>query len=180
MIDGLDTALVKSTPDECHWTSLMISQHWFRWWLGAVRQQAITRANVNPDRCCHMASLGHNELVNSFAFRLRVKTTQVIASPCKTSKVMDNIHFVLIFVKYHLDGISCRSGCEHQSPHRQRRKVVFDSQCCVLPRFLRRGLPYKQCSGTCTQRAHNYMVSHDRWSCMTRNIKILMNCKICS
>ena len=30
--------------------------------VGAVRQQAITRANVDRDLCCHMASLGHNEL----------------------------------------------------------------------------------------------------------------------
>ena len=29
---------------------------------GAVRQQAITWANVDPDRCRHMASLGPNEL----------------------------------------------------------------------------------------------------------------------
>ena len=41
----------------------MISQHWFRWWLGAVRQQAITWANVDTDPCRHMASLGHNELI---------------------------------------------------------------------------------------------------------------------
>ena len=26
---------------ECHRTSLMRSQHWFSWWLGAVRQQVI-------------------------------------------------------------------------------------------------------------------------------------------
>ena len=30
--------------------------------LGAVRQQAITWTNVDPDLCRHMASLGHNEL----------------------------------------------------------------------------------------------------------------------
>ena len=30
--------------------------------FGAVRQQAITWANVDPDPCRHMASLGHNEL----------------------------------------------------------------------------------------------------------------------
>ena len=30
--------------------------------LGAVRQQAITWANVDPDLCCHMMALGHNEL----------------------------------------------------------------------------------------------------------------------
>ena len=29
----------------------MISQHWFRWWLGVIRQQAITWTNVDPDLC---------------------------------------------------------------------------------------------------------------------------------
>ena len=37
--------------DECHRTSLMINSHWFRLWLGAVRQQAITWANVDQDLC---------------------------------------------------------------------------------------------------------------------------------
>ena len=35
---------------------------WFREWLGVVRQQAFTLANVDPNQCCHMMSLGHNEL----------------------------------------------------------------------------------------------------------------------
>ena len=47
---------------ECHWTTLMWSQHWFRKWLGATRHQAIKWANVYPDLYHHMASLGHNEL----------------------------------------------------------------------------------------------------------------------
>ena len=34
---------------ECRRTSLMRSQHWFRWWLDAIRQQAITWANVDPN-----------------------------------------------------------------------------------------------------------------------------------
>ena len=50
---------------ECHWTSLTTSQHWFRQWLGAVRQQAINWANVDPDLSGHMVSLGHNELITS-------------------------------------------------------------------------------------------------------------------
>ena len=33
--------------------------------LGAIRQQAITWANVDPDLCRHVASLGHNELKKS-------------------------------------------------------------------------------------------------------------------
>ena len=40
----------------CRWTSLMISQYWFRWWLGAIRQQAIDWANVDLDQCCRMTS----------------------------------------------------------------------------------------------------------------------------
>ena len=38
-------------------TSLMVRRHWFRWWLNAIRQQAINWANVDTDLCCHMASL---------------------------------------------------------------------------------------------------------------------------
>ena len=52
--------------------SLMISQHWFRQWLGAVRHQAITWANVDQGGWCRMVSLGHNELkaANVTAFRI--------------------------------------------------------------------------------------------------------------
>ena len=52
----------KWLPGECHRSQLMIHQHRFREWLGAVRQQAFTWANVDPDLGHHMASLGHNEL----------------------------------------------------------------------------------------------------------------------
>ena len=55
---------LKLPRDECHGTLLMVSQHWFRLWLGAVRQQAITWTNVDPDLCHHMVHvlLGHNDL----------------------------------------------------------------------------------------------------------------------
>ena len=33
---------------ECHRTYLMINQHWFRWWFGATRQQAMTWATIWP------------------------------------------------------------------------------------------------------------------------------------
>ena len=42
--------------NECHRTMLMITQHWFRSWLGAIRQQAITWGNIDPVFWCHMAS----------------------------------------------------------------------------------------------------------------------------
>ena len=56
---------MKLASDECHNTSLMICLHWFRWWLGAVRQQAITWAYVDPNICHYLVSLGHNELTNA-------------------------------------------------------------------------------------------------------------------
>ena len=40
----------------------LIGQQWFRYRLGVIRQQATTWTNVDPDLCCHKASLGHNEL----------------------------------------------------------------------------------------------------------------------
>ena len=54
--------LMIMSSDECHRTLLMISQHWFRQWLGAVRQQAITWTSVDQDLQHHMALLDPNEL----------------------------------------------------------------------------------------------------------------------
>ena len=54
----------KLLPGECHKTPLIISQHWLRSWIGVVRQQAIIWADVDHGLCCHMASLGHNELTS--------------------------------------------------------------------------------------------------------------------
>ena len=37
-------------------------QHWYRWWLGAFRQKAITWTNVDQVLWHHTASPGYNEL----------------------------------------------------------------------------------------------------------------------
>ena len=58
---------VKFPSTKCQQASLMISQHWFSWWLGAIRQQAITWTNVGPDLCGHMALQGHNETILSYS-----------------------------------------------------------------------------------------------------------------
>ena len=50
-------------PVDYHRTSFMTTQHWFRWWLGSIRHQIITWTNVHQALCCHMASLGVNELM---------------------------------------------------------------------------------------------------------------------
>ena len=41
---------------------LMKSQHWFRWWLGAVKHQAITWVNVDPELCHLTTSKGQSEI----------------------------------------------------------------------------------------------------------------------
>ena len=46
------------------------SQHWFRLWLGAVRQEANTWADVGPDLCRRMAPQGLNELTLHGKLRL--------------------------------------------------------------------------------------------------------------
>ena len=53
---------LKLSSSEYHKTSLLISQHRVRWWLGAVRKQAIFWSKIDQSLCCHMVSLGHNEL----------------------------------------------------------------------------------------------------------------------
>ena len=49
-----------------NFTMVMRSQNWFKLWLVAMKQQAITWANVDPDLFGHMASLGHKELTYNF------------------------------------------------------------------------------------------------------------------
>ena len=58
----VEASLVRLPYYACYWTSLMISQHWLRWWLGVVRPQAIAWAYVDPDLCRRRVSLGPNEL----------------------------------------------------------------------------------------------------------------------
>ena len=67
-----EVSLVKLPSNECHWTLLMISQHWFRKWLGAVQHQVITSDNVDPDLYHHVVSLGHNELTQRGLNRMAI------------------------------------------------------------------------------------------------------------
>ena len=53
-----------------------MGQHWFTYWFGAIRRQAITWTNVEPDLFQHMASLGHSESINPYrcGYRVSLKT----------------------------------------------------------------------------------------------------------
>ena len=54
--------VVKLSSDGCNWNSLMTSKHWFMQWLCAIKQQAITWVDVDPD----LLSVVHNELMCAF------------------------------------------------------------------------------------------------------------------
>ena len=87
-----EVSLVKLPSNECHGTLLMISQHWFRKWLGAVRHQVITSDNVDPDLYHHMVSLGHNE------FQCSKLSKKSCRSSCLESQII-NIKLKKIFKK---------------------------------------------------------------------------------
>ena len=79
---------------ECHRISLMISLCWLRYWLGGIRQQVITWANVDPTSCCHMASLGHTELTG-FMFWVRSRTTPTINAICGILWILKCYHKIM-------------------------------------------------------------------------------------
>ena len=59
---------VLNTIGKGYRTPLMTGRHWFRLWIGAGSQQAITWANVDPELCHYMASLVFNKLQNRCHF----------------------------------------------------------------------------------------------------------------
>ena len=56
-----EVSLANLTSGDCRY-DLRINKHWL-WW-----HQAITWAKVEPDLCCHMAPLGHNELILKYPY----------------------------------------------------------------------------------------------------------------
>ena len=52
--------VISAGPHHCG--SAQHVQHWFRFWLGTIKQHGITWNNVDWDLCRHMAFLGHSEL----------------------------------------------------------------------------------------------------------------------
>ena len=56
-----DVSHVKQPLDESHWTSRVISQPWFRQLPGAVRQQAFSWTDVDPELCRHKVSIDHKD-----------------------------------------------------------------------------------------------------------------------
>ena len=59
---------------ECHGTPLMISQHCFRYWLGAIKHQAITLTNLDPKLFpCGITKLQWVDILNKMVHILQVK-----------------------------------------------------------------------------------------------------------
>ena len=79
---------VELHSNECQWTLMMISQHWFR-------QQAITWINVDPDLFRHMVSLGHNELI-MVGFSIITHMEMIYSAIAMNFSIMFSIHWRLV------------------------------------------------------------------------------------
>ena len=67
--------------------------------MGAIKQQAITWSNVDPDLCAHMVLLGHNEL------RL---SAQYLAEYCHIQSGYLSITVTLRWARWHLKSPASR------------------------------------------------------------------------
>ena len=87
---------------ECNGTSPMISQHWLRSWRGAIRQQAITWANVDLVPCHHMASPGHNKLTQSCykPWMLYFWGMKILCKACSIFQCSMTLHHPFVYVSY--------------------------------------------------------------------------------
>ena len=66
-----------------HSTLLMIYPHWFTEWLGAVRQQFISYANVDADLCHHMTLQDHHSMKPRDAYMRRQPRTSLVQMACR-------------------------------------------------------------------------------------------------
>ena len=60
--------------------AITLRQHWFQLWFIVISQQAITLSSVDPDLCCHLASLdySHAEFILWSFFYHSLEMVQVV------------------------------------------------------------------------------------------------------
>ena len=58
---------------------MILNQRWFREWLGVIRKQAKSWANIDPDPHHNMLSLEHSELMSI------INPVNIPSYSCKTS-----------------------------------------------------------------------------------------------
>ena len=83
---GFPRIFSEAFPQEMFWdvffmVFLIASHYWFRWWLGAIRQQAITWANVDNDDWQIILSLRDNELRLNHALHLKCQFVFILLKP---------------------------------------------------------------------------------------------------
>ena len=82
-----------------------------------IQQEAITRANVDPVQCCHMASLDHNELTISVSKKRFMVTTNIFSYENK------ECHPGVHYWDYHPGGQSSMSS--HCNSFEERAAINF-------------------------------------------------------
>ena len=118
---------------ECHNTPLVKLQEWFMQWLCAIRQQAITWADVDPHLCHPIASLDHNELILTYCGLNRRLTV------CRRHFQM---HFIEIRIHTMLGWWAITVSCDiltglcwqsrNLNCHRERFQTARDCSCAAI------------------------------------------------
>ena len=109
-----EVSRVKLPPGDCESVYVMISNYWFRKWLGAARQHAITWANVGRVLCRHVASLCHKVLTYRWLREkkwLRTLMLLLTEMSMKTA-ICHDAKFVVTSGtgNYHNDNLKCRQS----------------------------------------------------------------------
>ena len=105
-----EVSLAKFPLDWSHWILLIISRHWFRWWLVTIRQQAITWAK------CWLRSILYLYGITVFIFSFN---TQHRGYTCFWNSTPPNTRTCLSCMTNAMaaDDFQIRKEPGHQQPH---------------------------------------------------------------
>ena len=117
----------------------MIHQQWFRLWLGAIRQQAITWANVDLDLCHHMASSGHSKLKYDPFFLFSLLADNAILD-CIYVEVLKT-YFVLDLMCWKNHPVYDSEVCTLQASRGNLFNLVFKGKNLFFPNFCEKTFP---------------------------------------
>ena len=106
--------------------SMFSSQYWFK--VMAIRQQAITWANVDQSPCRHMASLGPNEFkVKPITLSASIYRRSIPSHPTANTAPPMPIVFITQVFQQHATVILLNSICSTSSRH-----VTIRIDCSIL------------------------------------------------
>ena len=116
----------------------MITQHWFRYWPGAFRQEFIIWANVDPDLCRHMASLSHNELMPSTCHPWKSAISMIRGQDSRGRNCIYAGPFLTHYIKFQWTlGIQCLHWRSHSDiGSKSKEATALNTESCYDANFV--------------------------------------------